>query len=118
MQDMVGPGIARSWYGGLSLLFPPRHIPGVFQITAASDFRNFAQQLTYGGLLFSREKNVAYVAARKPDLSTVAMARKLKKHLVWIPLSSFSTETLRRLRRFHVLNGRVVRSWAARFVGD
>ena len=46
------------------------------------------------------------------------LSGRFKKHLVWIPLKTFSTETLTRLRRFHVLNGRHVRAWASRFIGD
>jgi hypothetical protein len=69
-------------------------------------------------MLFSKEKSVAYIAAKSPNLYLRTLSRKLKKHLVWIPLSTFSTETLTRLRRFHVLNGKDVRSWASRFIGD
>lgn len=118
MEDLIGPGIARARYGGLSLLFPPRAIPNVFQFTRASDFRCLGHQLTYGAMLYSKERSVVYVANRTPDLALRQLARKLGKHLVWLPLHSFSNETLRRLQRFHVLNGRVVRSWATRFIGD
>jgi len=77
-----------------------------------------AGRLTFGALMFGREKTVAYVSAKAPDLKMRTMASQFKKHLVWVPLSTFSTETLNRLRRFHVLNGKEVRSWAARFIGD
>jgi hypothetical protein len=46
------------------------------------------------------------------------MAARLKKRLLWIPLSSFSNETIRNLRQFHILNGKEVRSWASRFIGE
>ncbi|MBD3241592.1 MAG: hypothetical protein GF331_13465 [Chitinivibrionales bacterium] len=118
MDDMIGPGVARARYGGLSLLFPPRPVPNVFQITRSSDFPSLAHQLAYGALLFTKKKNIAYVSARKPDLRLKRYATQLKRHIVWIPLSSFSSETLKRLQRFHVLNGRVVRSWASRYIGD
>jgi hypothetical protein len=80
-------------------------------------FPTLSHRLTYGALLFSNERTVAYVAAKKPDALMRAHARALGKHLVWLPLASFSTETLTRLRRFHVLNGQEVRSWATRFIG-
>jgi hypothetical protein len=117
-DDMIGPGVARAWYGGLSLLFPPRSIPNIFEITQNMDLRTMAERLTYGALVFSKERNVAFIAARKPTIRLKAMARDQKKHLIWVPISSFSTETLRRLRRFHVLNGKIVRSWATHFIGD
>jgi hypothetical protein len=116
--NLVGPGVARAHYGGLSLLFPPRPVPNIFELTKNMELKNNAERLAYGGMLFSGEKNVAYVAARRPDITTVQLSRKLGKHLVWIPISKFSTETLRKLRRFHVLNGKEVRSWAARFIGE
>lgn len=117
-DDMIGPGIARSVYGGLSLLFPPRPIPNIFEITQSMSFNSLAHQLSYGAMLFSKETAVGYISARKPDLKLRMLARRLKKRLVWIPLSSFSSETIRRLRRFHVLNGKEVRGWATRFIGD
>jgi hypothetical protein len=118
MADMVGPGIARCHYGGVSLLFPPRPIANIFQVTDPRQFSSLAQQLAYGGMLFSKERNVAYVAATKPQTALRTMAGRMGKHLIWIPLSSFSAETLRRLQRFHVLNGKSVRSWASRFIGE
>jgi hypothetical protein len=33
-------------------------------------------------------------------------------------MASFSAETLRRLRKFHVLNGKHVRAWASRFIPE
>jgi hypothetical protein len=116
--NLIGPGIAQCTYGGLSLLFPPRSIPDGFSITDNLHFPNLASRLTYSALLFSQEKNVAYIAVKKPSAYLKNMANKLKKHLIWIPLSSFSNETLRKLRRFHILNGKTVRSWATRFIGD
>jgi hypothetical protein len=117
-EDLIGPGIARCTYGGISLLFPPRSIPNIFDLTSEMEHLDCAGRLTFGALMFSREKAVAYISAKAPDLKMRTMASQFKKHLVWIPLSTFSTETLNRLRRFHVLNGKEVRSWAARFIGD
>jgi hypothetical protein len=116
--DLIGPGIARSCYGGLSLLFPPRMVPDVFSMPNLPDLRTRTEYLVYGGLLFSRERIVVYVAARKPGVRLTRLAAQCKKRLVWIPLSTFSLETLRRLRKFHILNGTTVRSWAARFIGE
>ncbi|NLD93063.1 MAG: hypothetical protein GX639_10375 [Fibrobacter sp.] len=116
--NLIGPGIAECNYGGLALLFPPKSIPNVFAVSEFLKLKNLAARLTYGSMLFSREKNVAYVAAKKPGIELKNLASKLGKHLIWIPLSSFSNETLRKLRKFHILNGKDVRSWASRFIGD
>lgn len=117
-DNLIGPGVAHCVYGGLSLLFPPRPVPNVFDLTAAADFPNLASRLTYGALLFSGERAVAYVANKKPGARLRQTAARLKKHLVWIPMNSFSNETIRKLRRFHILNGKIIRSWAGRFIGD
>ncbi|MBD3421538.1 MAG: hypothetical protein GF398_15575 [Chitinivibrionales bacterium] len=117
-ENMIGPGVARAYYGGISLLFPPRHIPNTFEVTDRMHLRNLTERLTYGAMLFSRERNVAYIAAKRPGARLNLLASRLKKHLVWIPLNSFSSETLRKLRRFHILNGKIVRSWAGHFIGD
>lgn len=116
--NLIGPGIAECNYGGLALLFPPKSIPNVFAASEFLKLTNFAARLTYGSMLFSREKNIAYVAGKKPGIELKNLASKLGKHLIWIPLSSFSNETLRKLRKFHILNGKDVRSWASRFIVD
>ncbi|MDG5814922.1 hypothetical protein QA601_07530 [Chitinispirillales bacterium ANBcel5] len=117
-EDLIGPGVARCTYGGLSLLFPPRTIPSAFEVTGELNLTDCASKLVAGALMFSREKAVAIVSAQKPDIKKRMLASRFKKHLVWIPMASFSSETLRKLRRFHILNGKNVRSWASRFIGD
>lgn len=119
LQKLIGPGIAESRYGGLSLLFPPRPVRNVFDLPAAEfGFKNLAEQLAYGALINSGERNVAYVSARKPDLRLRRLAAGLKRRLVWVPLGAFSEETLRRLRKFHILNGKEVRAWATRYIPE
>ncbi len=70
-EVMVGPGIAQCYYGGLALLFPPRAIPNVFEISEQFDFPDLASRLTYGAVLFSGEKNIAYVASKKPSVELI-----------------------------------------------
>jgi hypothetical protein len=117
-DDLIGPGVARSVYGGLALLFPPRNVPNIFRCAEAAGVNGCAAQMTAGSMMFAKEKNVAFLAAKAPSLRMRTLAARFKKHLVWIPLSTFSTETLSRMRRFHVLNGKRVRAWASRFIGD
>jgi hypothetical protein len=119
LAKLIGPGIAESEYGGLSLLFPPRPVANVFEIDPEeAGFKSLAEQLLYGALLNSEERAVAYVSQRKPGLRMKRMARRFGKHLVWVPMASFSAETLRRLRKFHILNGKQVRAWASRFIPE
>lgn len=116
--DLIGPGVARCTYGGLSLLFPPVQIPSAFELTEGMNIKKLSHRLTYGALAFTQEKSIAYISAKKPDLQIKKMATKLKKSVIWIPLNSFSNETMHKIRKFHILNGHEVRSWATRFIGD
>ncbi|MBW8887865.1 MAG: hypothetical protein JF616_08930 [Fibrobacteres bacterium] len=119
LDKMIGPGIAESEYGGLSLLFPPRPVPNVFDLPAKEfGFANLAEQLLYGALINTRERVVACVSQTPPGLRLKRMAARNGKRLSWVPMGSFSAETLRRLRKFHVLNGKHVRAWAPRFIPD
>jgi len=119
MDKMLGPGIAEGEYGGLSLLFPPRPIPDIFSVSAESlGLKSLAEQLVYGALCFSREKCLAYVAEKPPNLRMIGLARRFNRKLIPIPLTHFSAETLGRLRRFHMLNGKQVRTWASRFIQE
>jgi hypothetical protein len=69
-------------------------------------------------MLHTRERFVTYVGPRRPGLRLREAARRLGRHLVFIPLSSFSQQTIQRLRLVHVLNGMEIRSWAAHFIRD
>ncbi len=113
MADLIGPGIARARYGGFSLLYPPRPIQNPF----GNHGRSLAEQLCYGACKNSEDKNIAYVAAKKPGVRLQKIARKFKKNLVWMPFSKFSSETIQRLRTFHVLNDKDIRTIATRFIG-
>ncbi len=115
---MIGPGITESQYGGLSLLFPPRPIQDVFKLFPPSEFQSLAEQLLYGALMHSDEKIISYVSAEKPNMRKRQMAKQFRKKLAWVPLQAFSEETLRQLRKFHILNGKEVRSWVGRYLSD
>ncbi len=118
-DNMIGPGIARSYYGGLSLLFPPRPIPNIFEMELSYGRPlSLAERLVFGALLFSNERRVGLVSHKKPSGSLTKIASHFKKRLVWIPMAGYSAETLKKLRMFHVLNGKEVRSWAGRFIGE
>jgi hypothetical protein len=42
----------------------------------------------------------------------------IQENLIHIPMKRFSNQTLERVRRFHVLNGKEIRSFAQRFIQD
>lgn len=116
-RDPVGPGILRSRYGGLALLFPPVHVPDVFGMRPAPlDASGCAETLLAGACLFARRPVVVHVGWEKPTLAMLDIARTAGKRLVHVPLSSFPASTVEKLRTFHVLNGKDVRGWADDFI--
>ncbi|MGA1843656.1 MAG: hypothetical protein ACMUIS_03730 [bacterium] len=115
-DDLVGPSIGRSFYGGALFLYPPQLIPDVWTNPRFDAAGDNAERLMMAGLYYSRDRYVAVVAHRKPSPVIREYARIQQKRLVFLPLSAFSHKTLQKLRYFHVLNGKHVRNWAAHFI--
>jgi hypothetical protein len=116
LDDMVGPAIGRSRYGGCMFLYPPIPIPDVWDDLRFEKARRPSERLLLAALFHARDRFVAYVSARPPSPEIVATAARFHRHVVHLPLTTFSSRTLEKIRRFHVLNGQVVRSWAAKFI--
>ena len=117
-ESMVGPGIGQAVYGGCFFIFPPRPIADIWRDRGLADARGCDERLLLGALAHSREKRVVLVSPQRPSARWRRLARERKKQLVYIPLHRFSSVVVERLRRFHVLNGRHVRSYASRFIQD
>jgi len=117
-SDMIGPGIARCHYGGLHLLFPPRPIIPIHERFGHRRFPSLAHQLVYGALYYSQQRKIALCSFSPPDVQMKRYARQLHKQIIWVSLARFSEETRAKLRIFHVLNGKGVRSWATRFIAE
>ncbi|MFC1492009.1 hypothetical protein ACFLQ0_05440 [Nitrospinota bacterium] len=117
-ENIVGPGVAQSTYGGAFFLFPPRHIEDVWRDPRFGFAQTVEERLIAGACFHSQERAVALVSPVPPLARWRRIARMSRKTLVHIPLGRFSRETVERIRRFHVLNGREVRSYAARFIRE
>jgi hypothetical protein len=118
LEQMVGPGIGQSSYGGALFLFPPRPIPDIWQDQALAFATTLEERLIAAAAVHSRETHVAVVSPIPPRARWRQIARRYGRRLVTIPLSRFSGQTIERLRRFHVLNGHEIRSYAAKFIRD
>lgn len=118
LNDLVGPGIGQSNYGGALFLFPPRPIPDIWTDPALTFARTMEDRLIAAAAVHSREPHIALVAPISPRARWRTIARQFGRTLVSIPLSRFSGQTIHRLRRFHVLNGHEIRSYAARFIRE
>jgi hypothetical protein len=117
-EEFVGPGVAQSIYGGAFFLFPPRYIPDVWNDPRFEFAQTMEEKLIAGACYHSRERFVALVSTVRPLPRWRRIARQTKKQLIHIPLGRFSRDTIDRIRRFHVLNGKHVRSYAAKFVRE
>lgn len=115
-DQMVGPGIGQSQYGGALFLFPPRPIPNIWEDRRLNFARSLEERLIAGAAMHSQEPHIVLVSPVPPLARWRRIARECRRHLVTIPLSRFSGQTVDRLRRFHVLNGHEIRSYAARFI--
>ncbi len=118
MLDLIGPGIARAEYGGAFFLFPPRFVPDIWTDPRFDFADTLEDRLLAGALFHSRERHIALVSPRPPSASWRRLARRYGKSFLHLPLSRFSAPLLERLRRFHVLNGKTVRSYAADYIRD
>jgi hypothetical protein len=118
VQNLIGPGIAQAEYGGACFLFPPRSIPDIW-VDRRLDFADtLEERLLAGAFLHTTERHVAVVSPNPPAAAWRRLARKYGRKIVHLPLRRFSGQLVERLRQFHVLNGRVVRSYAADFIRD
>ena len=117
-DNLVGPGIAESQYGGAFFVFPPRYIEDVWRDSHFHYTQTLEERLIAGACFHSKERFIALVSPHPPNTRWRQIARLYKKHLIHIPIGRFSGETIARIRRFHVLNGKDIRSYAARFIRD
>ncbi|MES2791875.1 MAG: hypothetical protein V4719_19830 [Planctomycetota bacterium] len=115
-EHMVGPGIGLSTYGGAMFLFPPRHIPEIWDDPRLDFATTLEERVLAAACLHSQEKHVALLSASPPGIAWKRIAQKYRKKLIHVPLSRFSQATIQQLRLVHVLNGQKVRSYAAEFI--
>jgi hypothetical protein len=118
MKNLVGPGIAQAEYGGALFIFPPRPIPDVWTDPRLDFTETLEERLLAGAFLHSRDRHVAVVSPKLPPSSWRRLARRYGRKIVHLPLKRFSGQLLERLRIFHVLNGKQVRSYATDFIRD
>jgi hypothetical protein len=118
LSNLVGPGIAQALYGGALFIFPPRPIPDVWTDKRLDFTDTLEERLLAAAFLHTNDRHVAVVSAQIPPAAWRRLARKFGRKIVHLPLKRFSGQLLERLRIFHVLNGKHVRSYAADFIRD
>ncbi|MCO8124452.1 hypothetical protein NHH03_22120 [Stieleria sp. TO1_6] len=115
-DEMVGPGIGLSRYGGAMFLYPPVMIPDIWSDPRLDYTETLEERLIAAACMHAGGRQVALLSALPPGGGWRKLARHHRKTLVHVPLSSFSDEQVQQLRMVHVLNGREVRSYAEEFI--
>ncbi len=116
--NMIGPGIGEACYGGALFLFPPRLIPDIWENPIFDFAATLEERLLAGACGHSQETHVAVVSPVPLKAAWRKIARRFHRKLVPIPLHRFSGQTIACLRKFHVLNGHEIRSYASRFIRE
>ncbi len=115
-QELVGPGIAVATYGGALFLYPPIAINDVWDDRKIDFATTLEERLIAAACLHSRGQQIAVLSSLPPGAAWRRIARRFKKHLIHVPIASFSDEQIQQLRIVHVLNGKHVRSYAEEFI--
>ena len=115
-QGIQGPGISRCQYGGFLMSYPPRRLDDVWSDPDYSAARCKSEVLLLAALDYSEERVIVYVASRPPSSILRALATRLDRKIVYIPIGTLSADSLRSLRTFHVLAGRSKREVARDYI--
>lgn len=115
-ENVVGPGICRSEYGGFLLSYPPRRMMDVWRDPDYRGAAGKAEVLLLAALDYSLEKHVVYVAARPPRSLFRQVAARRGRKIVYIPIGSLSPLKLKQLRVLHILAGKDKRGIAKEYI--
>lgn len=115
-DELVGPGIGVGTYGGALFLYPPIAIKDVWNDPQLDYSTTLEERLIAAACLHSRGKEIALMSNLPPGTGWKKLAKRHRKQLIHVPLSSFGDESIQSLRRVHVLNGKEVRSYAEEFI--
>jgi len=116
---LVGPGISHVEVGGLLSIFPPIYLPPVFQSYNDYNYEDThtkAERLLKAGILYSREKYIAYIAKSPPRKYFYSLAGVKHRKIIYIPLDTYSHESLKSIKHIHILAGREKRKIAHKYI--
>ena len=66
LENMIGPGIGQSQYGGAMFLFPPRPIPNIWDDPRLDFAQTLEERLIAGAASHSLESHIAFVSPIPP----------------------------------------------------
>lgn len=115
-EEVVGPGISRTEFGGLLSIYPAAHIPDIWSFPGVGELGSCAEALLAAGILFSEDRYVAWIAPKPPSSRMKELAAEHGRHLIYLPQQGFSPTQLQKVRKFHILRGHHVRKYAADYI--
>jgi len=115
-EQVVGPGIMRSTYGGLMLSWPPFRLHDIWNDPDYHIAREKAEVLTMAAIDYSLEPLVVHVAKDAPTDRMKQYASRRRRILLHVPLGSLSPRALKKLRVVHLLAGQDKRSIAKQYI--
>jgi hypothetical protein len=115
-EHVVGPGVGRAEYGGLMMTLPPNRLFDIWQDPDYDHAESKAERLLMAALDYSVERYVLYVAAKPPRTIFRAIAARVNRKIVYIPLGQLSPSKIKKLRVVHVLDGYERREQAKQYI--
>jgi hypothetical protein len=115
-EIMDGPGIARCQYGGFMLSYPPMRVYDIWKDSFFSGARNKPERLLMAAIDYCLEKHVVYVAPEPPSGWCRGIAERYGKNIIYIPIGTIPPATIKKIRKFHVLDGQHVRDYASQYL--
>ena len=115
-ENLVGPGISRCEYGGFVMTYPPMRMVDVWNDPAFQYARDKTETLLLAGLDYAEQRHVLYVAEKPPRSWFQTLAGRMGKTLIYLPLGQLDPGTVRKIRSFHVLDGKQVRDRAPEYI--
>ena len=113
---LVGPGIAKSEYGGFLMTYPPGRMFHVWEDPYFDYAQTKPERLILAALDYCMDDMIIYVDKYPPSRRYKRLAARFGKKLFYLPLGRISPSALKKTRFFHVLAGHDVRRYAEEFI--
>ncbi|MCS7204391.1 MAG: hypothetical protein NZ853_01700 [Leptospiraceae bacterium] len=115
-EMIVGPGIARCFYGGFMLSYPPGRLSYIWDDYELRNFRKPNEKLLAAAILYNTKSVVIYVADKPHSQKMNYFASRFGQKIAYIPISTLNQEKISRIRRFHVLSDHSKRKDADKYI--
>ncbi len=115
-DNMVGPGMGRAEYGGFLMSLPARRMYDVWEDPDYEFAESKSERLLMAALDYSIQRHIVYVAAKPPRTIFKAMASRLGRTIIYIPIGQLSPVSLKKIRVVHVLDGHDKREIAKDYI--